>query len=341
MFRHQLHLCFLFSSLAFAEEMLKPKMVVPLRRGPASLRDVDKKPKPKRSLRNPTVDDSDAGPSDLDPNDGKPVRVTEYPEDGEPPHHARSFDESVANLAVTANLMSMYYVEEIAPPVDGEDGFLPGVNVDFLAYLGGRWMIRGLIDFDFGKTQYFGALTNGTPISSPTNVVILDLAAEVGYSLLHSPTYRITPFVGFGHHYWNRGLTGIGSYLERYYFIYLPVGVRYDQTLSEDFLIAVDLTFYLNLGGHIDVYFSQLVPPQQDATGTLGKSSGIRIQAPIDYKLTDNFTLRLVPFFEYFGIGKGDEFVTKDANGVPTGTAHEPASSTTLYGARLGGTLTF
>lgn len=343
MLRYQIYLCLFLANVVLAEDMLRPKMVVPPRRGPASLRDSDKKPKPpKRSLRNPSNDDEEDRPSDLDPEDGaKPVRVTEDPEYPSNAVRPTKLNQSSLNIAVTGNLMSMYYEEETTPPVNGEEGFLPGINLDITAFISGRWMIRALMDFDFGKTQYFGALTNGTPISSPTNVVIMDLSAYAGFALLQSPSYRITPYVGFGHRYWNRGLTGVGSYLERYYFYYLPIGLRYDSVLSENFNITVDLAFMLNLGGSIDVFFSQLVPPQQDVTGTLGKSSGIGVQVPIDYKMSENFTLRGVPFFQIFGIGKGDDFITRDANGTPNGSAYEPASTTTLYGVRLGGTYTF
>ncbi|MBI4403799.1 MAG: hypothetical protein HY537_06550 [Deltaproteobacteria bacterium] len=244
--------------------------------------------------------------------------------------------ENGSYLSIAGNFFGVNYTEHIAPPTDGEYGALGGVNIEAMTVITGQWFVRGDGDFDFGSTQYIGALLNGTPKTSATNNVILDGELVSGFLFLIGKSTTLAPYAGFGSHFWHRGLTGTGSYTERYLFFYLPIGLRFETRLTEDFSFGLDVAFRWNLGGTIWAYLSQLYPPDKDATGTLGPAVGFKIQAPLVYWLGPSIGLRLVPFFEYFDIGQGNSFPTYFATGAFDQTLQEPSSTTYFYGVRLG-----
>ena len=95
--------------------------------------------------------------------------------------------------------------------------------------------------------------------------MIFDGEAVAGYSLPILDGMKVIPYVGWGTHYWNRQLTGQGSYDEQYLFFYLPVGVRFEDKFSESFSFAVDAAFHWNMGGTIQVLLSQSSPTEQNA----------------------------------------------------------------------------
>jgi hypothetical protein len=233
--------------------------------------------------------------------------------------------------------MGMNYAEHIPPPINTETGFLPGLNVGWESFLGKGWVSLAALDFDFGSTRYDGALQDAanTPVVSTTNNVIFDISAAIG-RVLHVSLGRLIPYIGVGMHYWHRGLTGTGAYTEKYYFYYLPVGVRLERALSDKFQIAVDVSGFWNLGGRIRVFLSEFDPTLQDVTGTLGSAFGFKLEIPLSYHLNPSLNLVAVPFFETFGIGAGDVFPIHSTSGQQVDSALEPASTTYFYGIRLG-----
>lgn len=277
---------------------------------------------------------------DLAPKPRKKMHIVTHKEERKESPENSSVDRDTS-IGVSGNFTGMNYREFLPPPTDTETGVMGGANLDIVSFLTPRWMVHASVDFNFGKTRYDGALSDGagnyTPLTSNTNDTILDGQLAGGYAFEIWGNTRLVPYIGFGTHYWVRGLTGAGAYTERYLFYYLPIGVRTESVLSKDFMIGLDLAYIWNLGGTIQVALSELSPPQKDATGSLGSAYGFRAQVPITYYLNTNFGLRLTPFFEYFEIGVGSSFTTYDAaTGQKTGTASEPASSTYLYGSQLG-----
>jgi len=245
------------------------------------------------------------------------------------------FAAPVNSLQLSGNLQYLKYTEwdTNGSFLDSEKGWMPGLNLFAESFLGNRWVMFGAVDFYQGTTRYDGALngTPPTPITSTTNNTFVDGSLAVGRIFQLFPG-RIIPYAGVGGRYWRRGLTGTGAYLEKYRFLYFPVGARYEAALSEKIQIAADVSFFWNAGGRIGISEGGLSP----VTGTLGSDFGFRLEAPVSYHLNAEWNLVGSIFFSTFGIGKGDPFELFDSNGVSQGTFLEPKSTTYVYGIRLG-----
>jgi hypothetical protein len=263
------------------------------------------------------------------------------PQAASSPKPVASGGEKSTSISLSGSFFGFYYTEYIPPPTDGEAGVLGGVNLEVRTTVAKAVVLYGSADVDFGQTKYSGALQNGTPLTSPTNDFIMNGELGVGYAFPVATSTRLIPYLGFGTHFWNRSLTGLGAYTENYLFFYFPVGLRLESKTSDRFEFALDASLHVNVGGVVYVLLSQLSPPEQNATGSLGSAVGVKVQAPLIFHLASEFKLRVAPFFEYFGIGQGAYFNTYQANGQFVDQSYEPASSTFLYGANVGVSYSF
>jgi hypothetical protein len=247
-------------------------------------------------------------------------------------------EETRSSLGFGVNLTRVYYIEDLPPPTDSESGLLVGINLGFVSYAWEPWMLKLNSDFNMGKTRYDGALQDGTPLQSTTNDLMMDGEIAMGRTLIRESYYRLSPYVGFGAHYWNRGLTGTGSYTEHYLFYYIPVGARFEQKISGAFSYAVDVAYHFNLGGTIGISDS---PGYQDTTGPLGKAGGVKVKVPLNYQINPHIALNLTPFYEWFRIGEGAQFAQYPTTSGDPSIENEPSSSSNFFGAHLGGTFSF
>lgn len=234
--------------------------------------------------------------------------------------------------------LGIYYIEDLPPPTDSEQGFLGGANVGIVSYAIRGWLVKFNSDLIFGNTKYVGATQDGSPIQSTTHNFIAEGEGAVGYVLSESLTDRLAPYLGFGSHFWNRGLTGSGGYTEHYLFFYVPFGIRYEASVSEFFKITLDAAYLWNLGGTIAI---SDMPGTLNVTGSLGSAGGFKIKGSLNFLVSPGITLTASPFFEYFKIGAGSSFNLIYTDGSTPDSAHEPASSSYFYGATLGATFTF
>jgi hypothetical protein len=244
--------------------------------------------------------------------------------------------EKNTSISISGSVFGMYYTEFIPPPTDYESGVLGGFNLDARTIISNVAALFVNTDIDFGQTKYTGALQNGTPLTSPTNDFIFNVEGGGGYPIAVSSSAKLIPYIGFGTHYWDRVLTGVGAYTENYLFFYLPIGLRLESKTSDRFEFAIDASLHINLGGTVQVLLSQLSPPEQNATGSLGSAVGFKLQAPLLFYLATNIRLRVAPYLEYFGIGQGAYFNTYTLAGQFVDQSYEPGSSTFFYGAHIG-----
>jgi hypothetical protein len=82
-------------------------------------------------------------------------------------------------------------------------------------------------------------------------------------------------------------------------------------------------------------YFSELDPASNDPEFKLGNRIGYYAEVPLRYKFTESWSVIIKPWYEYSEIGQSDT-VNLTTNGVVTGAAYEPSSTTNLYGVNFG-----
>ncbi len=161
--------------------------------------------------------------------------------------------------------------------------------------------------------------------------------ADAGYKLFNFRTATISPYVGIGYFWWERGRNILPDYEEDYSWAYAAFGLNYAHRFTDRFLFGVDAALLWPFDTKM----------KTDIAGTIDRTTfdikprlGWRVQVPMSYELTRTYTYRvftfLTPFYERWNIGASPD-VAATSGGVPTGDVFfEPKSHTDLYGFRLG-----
>lgn len=221
-----------------------------------------------------------------------------------------------------------------------EAGFLPGIHVSY-SYAGIKnpLYVRLLFEHTEGKTDYDGALQDGTPAKGKTNNRFNTWEGNMGFTLKPWSSelpFSITFYTGFGYRYWNRGLGGQYPYSEEYSWKYIPVGLRGAYRMSEKWTVEVDIAAWFIFDGEIKVNLSEANSNYNNSKTALGNKMGWKIEIPLNYQLSNHWSLNLVPSYENYSFGKGDKFIITYA-GMPTEfVGYEPDSRTSIYSIRLG-----
>lgn len=235
------------------------------------------------------------------------------------------------------------YREDVPFPLKStESGLFPGVHGGYRFMLpDGINHFGASIGLSSATTTYDGSTMRGAPVIAETSNVVFEGQIEYGREVTpDSLTNRWSPYVGLGMHFWKRDLSGApGGYAERYLWMFLPVGVRYQHFFDSAWNIGFDASFRVNLGGWISVDFPQFdnVPT---SSGSLGSAIGGRIQIPVEYRATEMVAFSLAPFFEYAGIGQGSVFQFHQPSGRIS-NAREPASRSLFIGSNVSARILF
>jgi opacity protein-like surface antigen len=199
------------------------------------------------------------------------------------------------------------------------------------------------------KGAYWGASLEFSPSSTH-----YDGSTQPDYLPLQQDTanqfYRLNGFFGFhfldwvssysglGARVWLRGTSrvnaGVFTAAEQYYWLELPLGLRLEQGWGSSWSFALDASIrWLFLGG-IAIKFSEVASNRSDSTGALGNRLGAKLEGSARCRLSERFSVGLVPWLEYSAIGKGGNFDIVTA-GQATVQGYEPASRSWEYGLRL------
>jgi hypothetical protein len=240
-------------------------------------------------------------------------------------------------LQFGGNYRKFDYVE--GNNLDSETGNMPGITLGYQIDLE-RLYAAALLTIVSSHTTYNGSDQSGTiPVTSKTNTQLIEFEANVGIPLTSPGAFIVKAYTGLGYHYWRRGdagvTNGVSSYREDYSWLVLPLGIRFEQTVSDSFKVSLDAAARLSSNGVLDVKLSQ-IGDYQDPHLNLGAKMGYKIQLPIDLKVTPRMHLVATPFYEYSAIGQSDPTELRTGSGVDTGTAIlEPESRTKQTGGTL------
>ncbi|HAW52860.1 MAG TPA: hypothetical protein DCX54_11125 [Flavobacteriales bacterium] len=252
---------------------------------------------------------------------------------------AESLDQPDGNHTFEASINHFHfdYKEILTPPAKStEEEWLTGIHLVYsykkpeenepISY-------RIMVDYADGETYYDGSTFDGTPLVGTTDNSFFTGEVNIGYTF--QGYLNVTAYSGIGYRNWKRGdIGGPGSYSEIYSWGYLPVGVRTDYRLTEKLTGALDISAHYMLNGKIKVLFSEYDPDYNDGKASLGNKMGWKVEAPLQYRISRQWSFIATPWYEYTKIGRGSDFLLTD--GVTPFIAYEPASKTKQYGVNIG-----
>ena len=242
------------------------------------------------------------------------------------------------------------YQEDLTPPhKSNETGRLPSAYISY-TYQGVDNPIYAGLSFRYKSqnTDYDGSYQDGTPAKSTTANTWWDFEFVAGYiirNILDSPV-RLIPYAGLGYRMWEREDSDINStapYKEEYTWWYLPLGVRLDVPLTNDFTVGLDASVRIAFAGQLQIDFTY-DPTLQSDDLSLGSRIGYKFQAPMNYQFTPAFSVTLNPWYEFVRIGSSAwenvyrVAVDSEGNAVREHVTDvkEPSSDTHEYGVDVG-----
>lgn len=216
-------------------------------------------------------------------------------------------------------------------PLDEERGWVPGVTLGIseMQDVGVKNLYASAqLSFSQGHTKYIGASLFGGggfgSIVAKTGTIVVDSDFRIGEGFNVSDNAMLTPFVGFGTHYWDRQINAGEKYAHDY------IGAGLMAQISP--LPATVLTGYgligTSLGSHISVAAISTTIPGFDSR--LANSVMFKFGASADYALTPQ--LHVSAGFDLVSYSYG----ASKPVAVPGGAINEPNSKTTNTTANIG-----
>ena len=241
-------------------------------------------------------------------------------------------------LEIGAKYFYTDYKEEINPPGKSTNSdWLPGVHLG-IGYRKIDGFYAGLYgSYASGDLTYDGSDQMGTKIYfSNDPQTFYRFEANIGYAFKTGKKTFLVPFMGYGYRYWKRGEANVplGNYKEEYDWHYLPLGIKVEHGLNEQWRIGVTAAAHFMFMGRLKVSLSELDPGYNNPGLHLGDKIGLYGAIPISCKLTENWSVIGTPWYEYRPIGESDlQILTY--YGTAISLLREPASTTHQYGFDL------
>ena len=140
-------------------------------------------------------------------------------------------------------------------------------------------------------------------------------------------------YLGVGAHYWARELSA--SQKVEYGWLYIPFGLRFEQSFGERLRAAMELTVQFMGGGKARKRVSGYDLIEVD----LGNKPGYRIKFPFTYQISPRWGVALTPWCEYSAIGESE--VGSATQGGSTVDFQVQDSTTEQYGIDIGFQMSF
>jgi len=239
------------------------------------------------------------------------------------------------------------YKEDLPAPFKStEKGWLPSIYASY--EFKKKSFLYGKVHTDFASANvtYDGTTQGGTPVTfdDHNRQNLFKYEMQIGYAFALRDNLLLIPYAGYGLRFWERGQSKITSayrsYVEDYFWNYIPVGVKVDYTVNEKWSVGGSLAAHFMFGGKMKAYVSEVQPVVNDQKFDLGNEIGYYIDVPVTFRITPRWSVVATPWYEYSAIGKSNT-VNVTYNNTLTGYAYEPASRTHQYGIRLGAAFTF
>jgi opacity protein-like surface antigen len=225
------------------------------------------------------------------------------------------------------------YLETLGGPLDTEKGTLRGASTSG-SFMGSVLGIRNV--YVFGQFTYLGDHTlhgEANPVfnNTRTDAQIRDEDFRLGVGLSLSRDVMLTPYLGFGEHYWLRNFDGVGGYREEYSNGYAGAGLLLQYSPIPRLVLSANGL----IGGTID---SRLKATQNggfpipNQTFDLGGANIWKAGAGIDYAFTNRIHGNVGVDYTEFTYGQSP---------VGIGGFLEPHSRTEDWVVRIGAGYSF
>ena len=185
-----------------------------------------------------------------------------------------------------------------------------------------RYMFRMEGKFSFGRVDYDGALTDGTPYTvSGVEDYMFELRYLIGYDFPKT-TNMSTPYIGIGYRYLNDDLScdPLGYERESNY-IYFPMGIEHVTNLDNNWSCGLKGEFDILIIGVQRSHLSDVHPLFEDIENCQREGYGLRGSIKFQKK-GKKVDWAIGPFIRYWDIAKSD---------VSHG-GYEPKNNSTEYG---------
>ena len=240
------------------------------------------------------------------------------------------------------NFFQYDYSEKLEDPKlkSDERGVVPGFSMAGLVYLipeHESLAIRGALDFSSGNTTYDGTTQSGDPLPKmKTRNKLFNIESDIVGNLVtvRSGSQYIKGYTGIGYHSWTRDIAGDAGYREEYSWAYIPLGLRYENTIDNHWGFAVDASIRPMVTGNIIIHDSANGNLSMD----LGQKPAYRLQVPVNYQIDKRVSFMFMPWMEFSSIGKSNsvDILFEGRKGF----MYEPDSRTQQFGTMIGMSVT-
>lgn len=189
------------------------------------------------------------------------------------------------------------------------------------------------LNLSFAKADetYDGSTMEGQPVKTTTTSTFFRFTTLVGYDFRIDDNFVITPFVGIDFRSWDRLILGTGGMEELYSWKNIPLGLKLDFQMFENFRIGISDQYNIMFDGNIDVLYSKYYLNASDVSLKLGNVTGNEISIPMSYDIFEKFKLICTPYYERYEFHKSN--IKPNSFGQKI---YEPSSKTINWGIKTG-----
>ena len=227
-----------------------------------------------------------------------------------------------------------------APFKSNELGWMPGLGLRVRTNDSAHAGFGDLsLDLAQAATVYDGTRQNGDPVLDESQHIFVNVEGRWGQWLTPADwqVFGTQAFVGAGYRHWDR--TVAGDYDEIYSWKYLTLGIQPKLAIGEALTMGLEISYKQMLDGHMRLYLNESTPLEFD----LGERAGYKISAPIVFQPDAKLSFKLLPWYEYSGIGRSNTlsglYTLDDV--LYSYEMYEPESNTVQYGVSMAARLVF
>ncbi|MBU2541765.1 MAG: hypothetical protein KJ593_07670 [Candidatus Omnitrophica bacterium] len=187
--------------------------------------------------------------------------------------------------------------------------------------------------FAYGRVDYDGSLSNGTPHTDEGDDYTAEIRGLLGRDFQRADS-TITPFVGFGYRYLNDQLESIYAYEREITYLYSPVGFETSTPLGQDWTWGVRAEYDIFWSGVVKSHLSDVDASLNDLRNEQDNGYGVRGSVYLKKKINEKFQLSIEPFFRYWEI-EDSNLALITVSGTVVSAGYEPANRTKEYGLKV------
>lgn len=194
------------------------------------------------------------------------------------------------NVSVSEGAFYQHYREHVNnQTLDKETGWMPVFNASASYISPNRYLfLKGSIQYTEGNTNYTSLYT-----TSHTGNQIVSGDIEAGKGFLITNRFMVTPFVSYGHRFWQRKL----SYTENYNLNYIGAGINADYQVSPRLIVSAQ-----GFGG--STFDNTLNTPATHVTYNLGNKPIVKASLKANYQIMNHWSIFSSLNYNYFRFGK-------------------------------------